>query len=139
MNEIQASLGISQLKRINNFNKFRNKIAKIYFKNLKETSLLLPKIEETNYSSFHLFVVKFKKKMNYDKIYKKLINKKIGVNLHYLPVHLHPLFKKMGFRKGNFPISEKHAQRAFSIPIFYNMKNIDIMRVVRVLREIFKK
>ena len=84
MNEIQASLGISQLKRINNFNKFRNKIAKIYFKNLKETSLLLPKIEETNYSSFHLFVVKFKKKMNYDKIYKKLINKKIGVNLHYL-------------------------------------------------------
>ena len=139
MNEIQASLGISQLKRINNFNKFRNKIAKIYFKNLKETSLLLPKIEETNYSSFHLFVVKFKKKMNYDKIYKKLINKKIGVNLHYLPVHLHPLFKKMGFRKGNFPISEKHAQRAFSIPIFYNMKNIDIMRVVRVLKEIFKK
>ena len=89
--------------------------------------MLLPKIEETNYSSFHLFVVKFKKKMNYDKIYKKLINKKIGVNLHYLPVHLHPLFKKMGFRKGNFPISEKHAQRAFSIPIFYNMKNIDIM------------
>lgn len=139
MNEIQASLGISQLKKINKFNKFRNKIAKIYFKNLKETSLLLPKIEETNYSSFHLFVVKFKKKMNYDKIYKKLINKKIGVNLHYLPVHLHPLFKKMGFRKGNFPISEKHAQRAFSIPIFYNMKNIDIMRVVRVLREIFKK
>ena len=139
MNEIQASLGISQLKRINNFNKFRNKIAKIYFKNLKETSLLLPKIEETNYSSFHLFVVKFKKKMNYDKIYKKLINKKIGVNLHYLPVHLHPLFKKMGFRKGNFPISEKHAQRAFSIPIFYNMKNTDIMRVVSVLRKIFKK
>ncbi len=139
MNEIQASLGISQLKSINNFNKFRNKIAKIYLKNLKETSLLLPKIEKKNYSSFHLFVVKFKKKMNYDKIYKKLINKKIGVNLHYLPVHLHPLFKKMGFRKGNFPISEKHAQRAFSIPIFYNMKNIEIMRVVKVLKEIFKK
>ena len=52
-------------------------------------------------------------------------------------VHFTP--EKMGFRKGNFPISEKHAQRAFSIPIFYNMKNIDIMRVVRVLREIFKK
>ena len=119
MNEIRRSLGISQLKRINNFNKFRNKIAKIYFKNLKETSLLLPKIEETNYSSFHLFVVKFKKKMNYDKIYKKLINKKIGVNLHYLPVHLHPLFKKKwDLEKATFQ-SQKNMLSALSAFLFF--------------------
>ncbi len=139
MNEIQASLGLSQLKSIKKFNKFRNKIAKSYFKNLRETSLLLPKIEKTNYCSFHLFVVKFKKNINYDDVYKRLLRKKIGVNLHYLPVHLHPLFKKKGFKKGDFPTSEKHAQTALSIPIFYNMKNNEINRVIKVLKQVFKK
>ncbi len=139
MNEIQASLGLSQLKSIKKFNKFRNKIAKSYFKNLRETSLLLPKIEKKNYCSFHLFVVKFRKKMKYDDVYKTLLRKKIGVNLHYLPVHLHPIFKKKGFRKGDFPISEKHAQTALSIPMFYNMKNNEINRVIKVLSQVFRK
>ena len=119
MNEIQASLGISQLKRINNFNKFRNKIAKIYFKNLKETSLLLPKIEETNYSSFHLFVVKFKKKMNYDKIYKKLINKKKLELICIIYLFIYILFsKKWDLEKATFQ-SQKNMLSALSAFLFF--------------------
>lgn len=141
MNEIQAALGLSQLKNIIKFNKFRNKIAKIYFKELKNTSLILPKIKKNNYSSFHLFVVKFKEskmKKSYDQIYKQLIKKKIGVNLHYLPVHLHPFFKKFGFKKGNFPVSERHSRTALSIPMFYKIKKNELSRVIKILKKMFK-
>lgn len=140
MNEIQAALGISQLKKINKFNNFRNKAAKFYFKNLNNLPIKLPRIEINNYSSFHLFVINFdENKVNktYDKIYKELIDKKIGINLHYLPVHLHPIFRKLGFKNGDFPISEKHARTAISIPLFYKITLKEQMKVVDALKKVF--
>ena len=91
---------------------------------------------------FHLFVIKVDRniiKKSYDKIYKDLIAKGLGVNLHYLPVHLHPVFKKLGFEKGDFPISEKHASSAFSIPVFYNLKNNELKKIVKILKKVFTK
>ena len=78
-------------------------------------------------------------KRSYDKIYKDLIAKGLGVNLHYLPVHLHPVFKKIGFKKGDFPISEKHASSAFSIPVFYDLKERDQKKIVKILKKTFNK
>ena len=79
MTDIQASLGISQMKRLNSFVQKRNYIAKIYYKSLKNLPLNLPKINKNNYSSFHLFVVlvkKNKKGITRDKLY-FLLKKKI--------------------------------------------------------------
>ncbi len=140
MNEIQAALGLSQLKKINKFNIFRNKVARYYFNNLRDLPIKLPKIEKENNSTFHLFVINFdetKVKKTYDQIYRELRNNKIGVNLHYLPVHLHPLFKNLKFKKGDFPTSEKHARTAFSLPIYYKITNNELNKVIRVLKKIF--
>jgi UDP-4-amino-4,6-dideoxy-N-acetyl-beta-L-altrosamine transaminase len=142
MNEIQAALGISQLKKIKKFNTCRNKVANFYFKQLKYLPINLPLIEKENYCSFHLFVIKVDRgviKKSYDTIYKDLIAKGLGVNLHYLPVHLHPVFKKLGFKKGDFPVSEKHASSAFSIPVFYNLKDQEQKKIVKILKQTFSK
>ena len=142
MNEIQASLGTSQLKKIKKFNDKRNMIANFYYTHLKKLPIKLPLINKENYSSFHLFVIKADRniiKRSYDKIYKDLIAKGLGVNLHYLPVHLHPVFKKLGFKKGDFPISEKHASSAFSIPVFYTLKNNELKKIVKILKKVFSK
>ena len=142
MNEIQAALGLSQLRKLDNFVRFRNRLARNYFKRLKGLPIKLPKIEKFNYSTFHLFVIKLdlkKRKFLYDKIYKKLINSGLGVNLHYLPVHFHPIFKKLGFKTGDFPNAEKHAKSAISIPIFHKMTDAQQKKVIKILNKILLK
>ena len=79
MNEIQAALGISQLKKLNLFNNFRNKAANFYLKHLKDLPIDLPTIDKANSSSYHLFVINFdetKIKQTYNNIFKKLRKKK---------------------------------------------------------------
>ncbi len=140
MNEIQAALGMSQLRRIKRFNDFRNKIAKNYLKKLKNLPIKLPFIQKGNNSTYHLFVINFdekKVKKSYDQIYKELRKNNIGVNLHYLPVHLQPIFKKFKFKKGDFPSAEKHARTAFSLPIYHKLSNKDQNKVIRVLKDVF--
>tara|TARA_X000000368_G_C22533913_1_gene494722 strand:- start:125 stop:553 length:429 start_codon:yes stop_codon:yes gene_type:complete len=141
MNEIQSALGISQLKKIDLFNKYRNKSAKYYFHNLKNLPIQLPVIDKSNYSSFHLFVISFRKiiQKKYDSIYKEFLKKKIGVNLHYLPIHLHPFFKNFGFKKGDFPESEIHAQTSFSLPLYYGIKKKEQKKVVNIIKNICSK
>ena len=84
----------------------------------------LPQIKKNYFSSFHLFVIKIKD--DYADLHKLLFNylrnNKINVNLHYIPVHLHPYYKNLGFKKGNFKFSEKHALRAISIPIYPSLR-----------------
>ena len=105
MTDIQASLGISQLRKLNNFVKSRNKIAKIYNKELKNLPLQLPFVKKSNYSSFHLYVVQVianKNKVNRDRLYKKLCNLGIYTNIHYIPIYIHPYYKKLGIKKKKF-------------------------------------
>ena len=141
LNELQAALGISQLKKLNIFNNYRNNAAKFYFDKLKKTGLKLPVIKKNNKSSFHLFSISFDKKKiknNYQKIYKKFIKNGIFTNLHYLPVHLHPFYKKMGFKKGDFPNAEEHAKTSFSLPLYYGIKKIDQLKVIKCINKILK-
>ena len=139
MSDIHAGLGISQLKKIKTFVKKRNQIAKIYDKELNHPLIILPVKNKNCISTYHLYVIKFqleKIKKKYDNIFRKFKSKKIGVNLHYLPVHLHPIYRKMGFKSGDFPISEKYAQSAFSIPLFYSIKKSDQFKVINFIKKI---
>ncbi len=141
MSDIHASLGISQLKKINVFLKHRSKIANIYDKKLLHPLIVLPKKDKEYISTYHLYVIKLKlKKINrsYDYIFKKIQSKGIGINLHYLPVHLHPLFRKMGFKKGDFPSAEKYSKCAISIPIYFGLKNKDQKKVINIIKNFLR-
>ena len=143
MNDLQAALGISQLKKINNFNIKRNKNAKYYLSNLNYKSLKFQSVDKNSFSTYHLFVALFpnKKKIinNYDVIFREFIKNGVNVQLHYQPVHLHPYYKKLGFKKGSFPVSENYAKRAFSLPNYYLLSKSDKNRVIRVLVKILNK
>ena len=131
MNEMQAALGISQLRKVKKFQIKRKKIAKIYSKELSQSSKIdIPIFKEESESSLHLYVIKVKKNKR-DNLLIKLKKKGIYTNVHYLPIHLQPYFKKLGFKKGQFPNSEKYGAEALSIPIYPNLKNKEQKKVIK--------
>jgi UDP-4-amino-4,6-dideoxy-N-acetyl-beta-L-altrosamine transaminase len=141
MNDISATLGISQVKRIKEFINKRNLIAKKYQKYLKDYPIKFQLIKKYNTSSFHLLPIRFdlkKTKMNYKNIFKKFRSSKLFVNLHYMPLHLSPYFKKKGFKKGDYKNAEEYANSSISIPIFYDLKEKEVSKISSFIKKFFK-
>ena len=86
-------------------------------------------------SYYHLFIVKLVKpnRKEYLKIFKIFNKHKIFINLHYKALHLNPFFKDMGFKKGQFPVSENYSFSAFSIPIFVGLSENNIIKIIKIL------
>jgi len=141
MNDIQSALGISQLKNLNFFLKKRNKIAKFYQNNLRNLPIQFQKVEKNFYSSYHLFIIKLDVKNSHlhKKFFNYLRSKKIYVNLHYLPIHLQPFFRKFGFKRKQFPIAEEYSNAAISIPIYPNLKRKEQIKIVNYIKLFFNK
>ncbi len=143
MNELQAALGISQLKKLDSFNLKRNKIAKIYKKKLKNLPIKFQKIDKNNFTSYHLFVILFPKSVIKKKIYNEIFNyflkNKIDINLHYLPIHLHPFFRLKGFKERMYLVSEEYSKRAISLPIFPSLTFQNQNKVIKIIKKVFKK
>jgi UDP-4-amino-4,6-dideoxy-N-acetyl-beta-L-altrosamine transaminase len=139
MTDIAASLGISQLKKINKFLIKRNDIAKKYKKLLNNLPIKTQKILPGNYSSYHLFIIQFdlkNSKLTYDQIFKLFRKNKYYVNLHYAPLHLSPYFRKIGFKKGHFPVSEKYGASSISIPIYYDLPPKELKKFVKIIKKL---
>ena len=136
MNDIEASLGISQLSKIKKFFKIRTYVKNFYDKNLQNLPLTLPPNDKNKTSSMHLYIVRVKNitKSERDKIVLKLKKKGIGVNIHYIPIHYQPFFKKLGFRKGMFPESEKYFESAISLPIHPGINNKDLIKIIKNIK-----
>lgn len=134
MNELQASLGISQLKKLNQFIKERNLIANYYKKKLFHKKIGFQEINKDFLCSYHLFVIKILGK-NKEKLRNKILfwlkKKKIFVGIHYYPVHLQPYYKKLGFYRGNFPKSEEYSNVAMSLPIYCGLKKRNLDFIVK--------
>ena len=140
MNDISATLGLSQIMRLNKFLKKRNRIAEIYKKLLKNIPIKFQKILSSNYSSYHLFVVQFdlkRARYDYKYIFKKFRSKNFFVNLHYMPLHISPFFKKKGFKLGQFPVAESYGKNSLSLPIFVDLKKKTIVRLCKLINDFF--
>ena len=141
MNEIQAALGISQLKRLDEFVIKRHEIRKIYDESLNYEFVKIPFQDSKTYSSFHLYPVRFNLKqlgLNKKQLYDFFIQNKINVNVHYIPIHTQPFYKKLGFKYGDFPNSENYYNEAFSLPIFYDLKVHDQNHVIQTIDKLRK-
>ena len=136
MNEIQAALGLSQLKRLNYIVEKRNNLYLRYKFLLKDLPLELIKIPNNTYSSIHLAIIRLKNKSLHREVFSKLRENGIGVQLHYQPIHLQPYYKKQGFQKGDFPISEDFAESCFSIPLYPELTNFDLQRICKALKNL---
>ena len=137
MTELQAALGLSQLNRVDEFVKSRNKLAREYNLALNDAPVTLPQISDDCYSAFHLYVILLENKNTelHRIIFENLRELGVGVNLHYIPVHLQPYYENIGFRKGDFPLSENYYTKAISIPIYPQLEE---QKQKHVINSIYK-
>jgi UDP-4-amino-4,6-dideoxy-N-acetyl-beta-L-altrosamine transaminase len=124
MTDIQAALGMSQMKRLDEFVSSRYVISDRYDELLKEDWLGLPYQHPDTFSSLHLYIVRVKENNKYItrlQLFERLRSAGILVNLHYIPVYRHPYYQKLGFNKKDFPVAEAYYKEAISIPIYSSM------------------
>ncbi len=134
MNEIQASLGITQLERLEKIVNRRNKIANIYKKHLNDKKIKFQKIIYKSYSSMHLFIIMLKPKQRYN-IYHNLQKRGIMTNLHYIPIYRHSFYKKYNFKKKKFPNSERYFKEAITLPLFCDLKKNKQMKIIKIINK----
>ena len=137
MTEIQAALGISQLPRLDSYVQKRHEIAEFYYDAFKQFPVDVPCQNSNSYSSFHLFVIKVQLKKihrSHQEVFSFLRENGVGVNLHYIPVHLHPYYQKLGFKHGDFPNAEQYYKQAISLPIYPALTKENINYVVASLK-----
>lgn len=142
MTDIQAALGISQLKRINKFLNIRNQIAQIYNEKLKNLPIQLPKINKDCFSSYHLFTIRLnlkKIKFNQKEFFQYLRKKNINLNLLYIPVYRHPYYKNLGFKKNYCFEAEKYFKDSVSLPMYPKLKKKTLFKIIRILKQVLIK
>ena len=139
MTDIQAALGTSQMKRINEYVQKRHNIADRYNNDLKNLPLILPYQMKETKSAFHLYVIRLKLtelKKSRLQIFNELRRDGVGVNVHYIPVHLQPYYRNFGFNLGDFPNSESYYSEAISLPIFPTLKVEEQNNVIETLKRV---
>jgi UDP-4-amino-4,6-dideoxy-N-acetyl-beta-L-altrosamine transaminase len=134
--DFQSALGISQLKRVNKFIQKRNWIADFYKKELYKLPLIFQKIPDKILSSYHLFIIQFKKNIQRDLVYKKMIKFGINLNFHYIPVYHHPFYKKFNLNKKNFPVMNNFFKYSLTLPMYYSLKKKELDFIIKSLKKI---
>ena len=135
MNEIEAAIGIEQLKKLDSFISKRVEIYNSYKSKLKNNLFEYPNISMDSDSSHHLFVILLKKNIRKlrDSIFSKLLKKGIGVNIHYMPIYKHSFYKN--YLKKNFFLnnSERYYNTCISIPIFPTLSKNDQNFIIKII------
>ena len=142
MTEMQAALGVSQIERLKSITDRRHEIAKRYNEKLANLSVTIPFQIEESYSGLHLYVIRLKLddiKATHLEVFNALREANIGVNLHYIPVHLQPYYQKhFGFKVGDFPQSEQYYREAISLPLYPDLTEEQQDYIVETLEGILK-
>ena len=137
MTELQAALGVSQMARLDHYVVRRHELAARYDALLADLPLVRPWQHPDGYSGLHLYVIRLRLDQ-IDKTHREVFDSLralgIGVNLHYIPVHTQPYYRKMGFKAGDFPEAERYYAEAISLPMFQTMSEAQQNEVVAALR-----
>lgn len=142
MTDLQAALGLSQLKRLDSYVKKRHDLAKIYNERLAELPVKTPWQHPDSYSGLHLYVIRADlQKLTRSRldVFEALRERGIGVNLHYIPVHTQPYYQGLGFRNGDFPEAEQYYREAISLPMFPTMTTEQQSEVIAGLSEVLRR
>lgn len=92
--------------------------------------------QEVNGHAYHLFVIQTKQRKE---LYEYLIERNIFVQVHYIPVHLHPYYQKMGFKKGDFPNAEAYYEICLSLPIFPSLTEEELKFTTSTIKAFFNE
>jgi perosamine synthetase len=138
--DIQCALGLSQLKKLNQFISRRRALAKKYDEAFADLKTCRPtQVEGRDYSANHLYVLRvdFKRLGITRPILMKILKEKgVGSQVHYIPVPMQPYYRKQGSNVKNFPNSLNYYEEALSIPLFYNLTNLEQLSIIKIFREL---
>ncbi|MGO4367027.1 UDP-4-amino-4,6-dideoxy-N-acetyl-beta-L-altrosamine transaminase [Pseudomonas sp. PAB10] len=139
MTDLHAALGLSQMARLDSFVAKRRQLAARYDRLLADLPLVLPVAQAGTQSAWHLYVVRLRLdeiSVTQREVFDTLRAAGIGVNLHYIPVHLQPYYRKLGFEDGDFPEAERYFSEAVSLPLFPLLSDEQQDYVVEQLRSV---
>lgn len=141
MTDMQAALGVSQMKHLDAWVARRQVLADRYDQLLRDLPVIAPVRVSDRYSALHLYVIQLdqdKTGKSRREVFESLRAAGVGVNVHYIPVHLQPYYKRLGFTAGQFPKSEAYYARAISLPMFPKMTEQQQDTVVAALKQALK-
>lgn len=135
--DIQAALGRSQLRRLDIFLERRRALARRYDALLADLPVVTPLQAGYGRSSFHLYPIQLTDAAGAPRrdVFVGMRERGVGVNVHYIPVHLQPYYRDLGFTSGMFPVAENYYRRAISLPLYYGLSDAEQDRVVQALRD----
>jgi len=139
ISEMQAALGVSQIKRLDDFIKKRHQVVKWYKEELGDIKdIVLPAELKENRSAWHIYAIRVKDKKLRLLLFKHLLRNNIGVNFHFPCVYQHPYYKSRGFAGVKCPEAELYAGTAITLPLHTLLKNSDIKYIGKAIRKFFK-
>ena len=135
LTDLQAALGISQLKRLDAIVTERQRLLAVYRIKLASLPVSLLECPPNVGSSVHLAVIRLNNRdpMHHRRVFEGLRAAGIGVQLHYNPVHLQPYYRRLGFSEGDFPEAEAYARNAISLPLYPGLQEHEVDYVVETL------
>lgn len=137
MTELQAALGVTQMERLDQYVARRHQLARRYDDLLTDLPVTTPWQHADSYSGLHLYVIRLQLdqiQKTHRQVFESLREQGIGVNLHYIPVHMQPHYERMGFEPADFPQAQIYYKEAISIPMFQTMTDEQQDEVIAALR-----
>ncbi|MCM5679012.1 UDP-4-amino-4,6-dideoxy-N-acetyl-beta-L-altrosamine transaminase [Schlegelella sp. S2-27] len=137
MTDLQAALGLSQMRRLDSYIERRHQLARRYDALLEGLPVTTPWQHPDGHSGLHLYVVRVKAGPGtgtHKQVFEALRANGIGVNLHYIPVHTQPYYQRLGFVEGQFPEAERYYAEAISLPMYATLTDEQQSEVVRALQ-----
>jgi UDP-4-amino-4,6-dideoxy-N-acetyl-beta-L-altrosamine transaminase len=143
LTDIACALGLSQLRKLDENLSRRRKIADLYNAGLRDVpGLILPTVKNDVIPAWHLYPMRFdtsKFRVGRGEIFAALRAENIGVNVHYIPVHTHPYYRRsFGYEGGEYPVAEAAYETLISLPMFHSMSDEDGQDVIQAVEKVFR-
>jgi dTDP-4-amino-4,6-dideoxygalactose transaminase len=144
MTDIQASLGIHQLRKLDGFINRRTHLAQLYSEAFADVPELdIPIVHDHRKHAWHLYVIRLRTGMlriNRAQFIDELKSRNIGTSVHFIPVHLHPFYQRtFAYRMGDFPVAESIYERIVSLPLYPQMTDQDVTYVADSVLDLVKQ
>ena len=136
LTDVHAALGLSQMRRIDEFVEKRHEVAHRYDEAFEDLPVTIPWQHKDARSAFHLYVIRLKLdeiRKTHREVFENLRSRGIGVNLHYIPVYRHPYYAQFEFDHSAFPETERYYAEAISLPMYAGLSERDQGKVIETL------
>ena len=137
LTDMQAALGLSQLRKLGQFLRRRRELVARYDRLLADLPITRPLVDVLDESAWHLYVIRIdpaRVGKNRRQVYDSMRAGGVGVQVHYIPVHLQPYYRTLGFKPGHCPEAELYSEQALSLPLYPAMSDAEQDQVIETLR-----